>query len=179
MISLYLSVYICFPVQLYEWMYLCILLSGRLNHYKYDVTQNYCSSALDNNPEESGVRVVQALATIIPWCTHFTSRSFHIPTFLLKRSHGDEVVSKYADLTSWKNAVIYLHKDDRSIILTSLLCPLVTGTDFGRDSCIWAALFIRTLLNQTDECWWLCCEIMRDGSDIYIFIYLPMIIKNT
>ena len=58
------------------------------------------------------------------------------PNFLSKKSHGNEGVTTYANLTCWKNAVTYLDMDGRTLILTLLLNPSVTETDPDEDSCV-------------------------------------------
>ena len=60
----------------------------------------------------------------------------------------------YAHPTSWKHAVTYLDMGDSCLIPTSLSCPLVKATNLGGNSYIWTAPFNRTLLTQTEECWW-------------------------
>ena len=92
---------------------------------------------------------VKALGSIILRCTNVPLRSFHLITFLLKKSPGDRGAVTYANLTILKHTVTHLHMDKRSFILTSLFYSSVTETETCDDSCIWAALFGRALPTQT------------------------------
>ena len=109
--------------------------------------------SLDNNHEilESCIRVVQVLATIIHGCTNVPLRSFYLPTFHSKKSHGDRSVPTYTNLTRGKDSIIP-HRGSRSLILI-LLYPPVTGINPSGDSCVWAALFRTPLLTQTKGLW--------------------------
>ena len=98
---------------------------------------------------ENSIRVIQALATIILWSTNAPLQYFHVLILLSKKSHCDIGVVTYADLTSWKHALTYLHINVLSLIWTLLLCFPVTGTDPDGDSCVWRVLFRRALLTQT------------------------------
>ena len=53
----------------------------------------------------------------------------------------DVGVATYADLISYKHAVICLHMGGRSFILELLLCTAVSETDSGGYSFVWTAQF--------------------------------------
>ena len=115
-------------------------------------------------------------ATII-WCTNVPLRSFPLPNFLLKSFMIIEMWRYKQIWTVWKKAVTYLHVAGRSVILT-LLCPPMTGTEPGRYTCVWGALFRRSLLTHMEEYWYEGLQWSRKGCAVtlcvcvYIYIYI-------
>ena len=130
------------------------LLNGHLTHYSWKclipnslpsyptrrktlichLQLTWFGLSVDNDYEDlkSGIRVVQALATLIPWCTNVTLQSCHLLTFHSKRSYDDGVcrldyleAHNYISTHGWQESypnIIVASSRDGLILLDSLVC---------------------------------------------------------